>query len=475
MNKFLKLAVVPIAFLIAGNTTSCTVSPKEIALITDVGDINDGSFNQESWEAVKEYATDNHKSYDFYRPFNDSSFAQSCSIKQAIAKGAKMIVLPGFKFAGTCATESRKYPDVHFLLIDSTTVPNEEVVSADNLPENVCCVGFKCGYSGFAAGYATATDLLTRDWDENQKLLDTYGYGYCGGMPTPGVFEFGFGFIQGICRATADFCQSKNIPLEKEKVPQLNINYYYANTFAQDDNAAAAMKGWLASDKDIKVIFPCGGKLYQSAEEAVQYYNSHQTSFNYNDWLSSTSGSAPRQAARWIGVDSDQYRGLKYEYEKKTIYTSALKGLKKAIQHTLNLHFEDRWQCIGGYHKPGPVEPQRGEFAENGQWILGLNSILGEYPIGIKIEADTFVGIPEESNETTGVLRGFEKYTINNYKELINKLSDKDNPIPVYDRNGTEFGAEQGDPTDMVDWDNGHFRETYLGNYPKEKIYIDVI
>ncbi len=329
MNKFLKLAVIPVAFLITGATNSCSVSPKEIALITDIGDINDGSFNQESWEAVKEYAINNHKSYDFYRPFNDSEFARSCAVKQAVAKGAQVIVLPGFKFASTCATESKKYPNVHFLLIDSSITQEDKEHEA----KNVCSVGFKCEYSGFTAGYTIATDLMMRDM-ETGGLKDKYGYGYCGGMPSPGVYEFGFGYIQGICKATADFCTLHNIT--GDAMPKIWINYNYAHVFAQSDTATATMKGWLAdSTKGIKVLFPCGGKLYQSATEAIQEYNKHNIP-NYNEWYDGQV-EAPREAARWVGVDSDQYRGLTYGYEKASIYTSALKGLKAAIKHTLKL------------------------------------------------------------------------------------------------------------------------------------------
>ena len=36
--------------------TSCEAKTYELALITDVGDINDKSFNQTSWEALRDYA-----------------------------------------------------------------------------------------------------------------------------------------------------------------------------------------------------------------------------------------------------------------------------------------------------------------------------------------------------------------------------------------------------------------------------------
>lgn len=482
MSKFLKLAIVPLAFLLAGTATSCTVSPKEIALITDVGDIDDGSFNQESWEAVKEYANEYHKSYDFYRPFNDSDFARSCAIKQAVAKGAQVIVLPGFKFATTCTTEHSKYPNVHFLLIDSSIEQD-----AEHSADNVCCVGFKCEYSGFAAGYTIATDLMMRDLEDNGSLQDKYGYGYCGGMASNGVLEFGYGFIQGICKATADMCEANNIPLKKDQVPQININYNYAMVFAQDDNATARMKGWLSDDKKgIKVLFPCGGKLYQSATEAVQYYNKHNLK-NYDAWLRGEEKIAPRQAARWVGVDSDQYRGLKYDYELKSIYTSALKGLKNAIMHTLDFHYQDEWSLIGGYREKSEHLPiGGGQIGLNGQWILGLHSSFGEYA-GAQENADNYVGIPtDDYNEKTGVIRGFEKYTVDQADNLLLRLAGgttTGGPIPVYGGDGTDLGKQQGIPTDMPNWEvtdpqtgtKTTFDKVYLGSYPVEKIDVNYI
>ena len=48
----------------------------EIALITDVGNIDDKSFNQGTWEGVVEFAETNGKSYAYYRPSEDSTEAR---------------------------------------------------------------------------------------------------------------------------------------------------------------------------------------------------------------------------------------------------------------------------------------------------------------------------------------------------------------------------------------------------------------
>ena len=70
----------------------------ELALVTDVGNIDDQSFNQGAWEGVVAFATENNVSYAYYRPSEDSTEARVESIKAAIDKGAKTVVLPGYLF-----------------------------------------------------------------------------------------------------------------------------------------------------------------------------------------------------------------------------------------------------------------------------------------------------------------------------------------------------------------------------------------
>ena len=70
----------------------------EIALVTDVGNIDDQSFNQSTWEGVKMYAEANGKTYNYYRPTEDSDAARVEAMKTAVEKGAKVIVCPGYMF-----------------------------------------------------------------------------------------------------------------------------------------------------------------------------------------------------------------------------------------------------------------------------------------------------------------------------------------------------------------------------------------
>ena len=70
MKKMSKLMFVAAATLLVGGLASCgggsnTDTSKEYALITDVGDIDDQSFNQTTYEALKAFAEAKGKTYDF--------------------------------------------------------------------------------------------------------------------------------------------------------------------------------------------------------------------------------------------------------------------------------------------------------------------------------------------------------------------------------------------------------------------------
>ena len=82
MKKFLAL------FLVLAMMLPCIALAEdtyEIALVTDVGNIDDKSFNQSAWEGVKEYAEKNSKTYAYYRPSEDSDEARIESIRAAKA------------------------------------------------------------------------------------------------------------------------------------------------------------------------------------------------------------------------------------------------------------------------------------------------------------------------------------------------------------------------------------------------------
>ena len=65
MKKLLSMVLVLVAMLAI---FAVPANAAEIALVTDVGTIDDESFNQACWQGVEAYATANNLSYQYYQP-----------------------------------------------------------------------------------------------------------------------------------------------------------------------------------------------------------------------------------------------------------------------------------------------------------------------------------------------------------------------------------------------------------------------
>jgi basic membrane protein A len=243
----------------------------DIALITDVGNIDDHSFNQGTWEGVKQYADANGMNAQYFRPTEDSPQARVESITSAIDGGAKVIVMPGFLFGDAIAQMQTAYPNVMFLGIDVTPFDMGE----GNAPAaNTSLIVYQEEQAGYLAGYAAVMDGYTK-------------LGFIGGINVPAVIRYGYGYIQGADQAAADMGLAKDA---------VSVNYWYAGTFAPSDDVQNNANAWYTDGTE--VIFSCGGGIYASIVAA-----------------------ATSQNGKVIGVDVDQ------GYVDPCIITSAMKEL----------------------------------------------------------------------------------------------------------------------------------------------------
>lgn len=125
-----------------------------IAQCCDVGTLDDESFNQGCWEAVKGYGDENGIEYNYYLPSGEdaSDEDRETLIRQAVAEGANTIVCVGYLYGHALAWAATEYPDVHFIAVDV----NGFDINSENgtIPKNVFCVTFKEEEAGYLAGYA---------------------------------------------------------------------------------------------------------------------------------------------------------------------------------------------------------------------------------------------------------------------------------------------------------------------------------
>lgn len=286
MKKFITMAAVAFTAILAG------CAPQEefkIALVTDVGDIDDASFNQGAWEGVVEFAEANDITYSYYKPGQVNTDEYLSTIELAVQNGAEVIVTPGFLFEAPIFYAQDEFPDVSFILLDG--VPNDGNWGGPNGPEfrqedNVASILYAEEQSGWLAGYAAVADGY-------RKL------GFMGGMAVPAVVKFGIGFAQGAEAAAIDL-GLVSIP----EASPIEIHYHYTGDFAATlENAATAESMY---QQGVEVIFAAGGAVAFSVAKEAEENN-----------------------AKMIGVDVDQV-GL-----SETVITSAMKGLTTSVVQTL--------------------------------------------------------------------------------------------------------------------------------------------
>lgn len=261
-------------------------SSYEIAMITDIGSIDDKSFNQGTWEGVVAYAEKNDITHKYYKPTEQSTDAYLAAIELAVQGGAKVVVTPGYLFEEPIFKAQDNYPDVTFILIDGN--PHNADYSEFRTNDNAVGIVFAEEQSGYLAGYAAVKDGYTK-------------LGFMGGMAVPAVVRYGYGFAQGAEAAAAEL-----------GIANIDLKYHYTGGFDATPEAQTLAASWYADGTE--VIFACGGSVGNSVMSAAE----------------SAKGKV-------IGVDVDQ------SSESDTVITSAMKGLAPAVEATLTDFYADKF------------------------------------------------------------------------------------------------------------------------------------
>ncbi len=310
MNLWRKLAVVVLALVMIFAFSSCAKNqapgtpaetPKtsetpaetpgksdtfELALITDVGTIDDKSFNQGAWEGLEAYAKEKNITYKYYKPTEKSDSAYINSIDLAVKAGAKVVVCPGFLFEVPIHTVQTKYPDVNFVILDGA--PHAGDYNIDIAP-NTYSIFYAEQEAGFLAGYSIVKEGYTK-------------LGFMGGIAVPAVIRYGYGFVQG-----ADYA-AKELGLSDK----VQIKYTYVGNFDASPENQAKASAWY--NEGTEVIFACGGAVGNSVMKAAE-----------------------AAGAKVIGVDVDQ------SAESNTVITSSMKNLSKSVYDALEAYYADKF------------------------------------------------------------------------------------------------------------------------------------
>ena len=253
----------------------------QIAMVTDVGQLKDGSFNQFTWNGCKAYASQNGKTYKYYQPANGSQATDEDRIKamtDACEAGAEVLVTPGFLQETALAAVAPQYPEVQFIFVDGWDMGLDNLVGVNYQEEQ----------AGYLAGYAAVMEGFTK-----------LGFSGGGGGSNPACIRYGYGYAQGANDAAG----------EKGVTVEMRYSWEHGSSFSDSPELTAMLKGWYEAGTE--VIFMCGGSMFNSGKDAAE-----------------------AAEAALIGVDVDQSN------LSEAVVTSAMKDLAGSVMLTLGKYYD---------------------------------------------------------------------------------------------------------------------------------------
>ena len=223
MKRKVLAAVLSLSMVLSMGTVCMADEEKDpaevkVGVVTDVGGVNDGSFNQSAWEGLQRASEELGITASYLESSTDSDYIPN--LETFIDEDYDMIICVGYQLADALREEAEANPEKKFAIIDDSS--NSDL-------ENVTCLMFEQAQASYLVGYVAG--LTTK----------TNTIGFVLGMSTDTMNEFGYGYCAGALDANPD-------------VTVLQAN---ANSFADTAGGKTAANKMIADNAD--VIFHAAG------------------------------------------------------------------------------------------------------------------------------------------------------------------------------------------------------------------------
>ena len=200
-----------------------------VGLVTDVGHINDKSFNQSAWEGVVQAEMELGAIVQFIETTDARDYEKNISTFGDA--GYDVIVTVGFGMGEATTLAANRYPETMFIGVDQFQEPERSGVVGLNFPED---------QAGFLVG------ALAAMMSESHKVGAV-----CGTDAVPPVWRFGEGY-----RAGAEYAdQIRGTRTEVLVVYHNDVGF--DSTFTDPEWGAATANSMM--DQGVDVVFGCGG------------------------------------------------------------------------------------------------------------------------------------------------------------------------------------------------------------------------
>ncbi|NNK55707.1 MAG: BMP family ABC transporter substrate-binding protein [Desulfofustis sp.] len=176
------LSAVLTLFFITGLLVVGQAATMKIAMVTDVGGVNDQSFNQSAWEGLKRAEKDFGIKVAYKESKQDADYAPN--METLTDAGYDLIWGIGFLMGDAIKETAEINPDQKYAIIDFSY--------GDETPQNVACAVFQEEEPSFLVGYIAG------------KMTKSNKVGFVGGIKFPLIEKFEYGFMAGVKLANPD-------------------------------------------------------------------------------------------------------------------------------------------------------------------------------------------------------------------------------------------------------------------------------
>ncbi|PLS01860.1 BMP family lipoprotein [Neobacillus cucumis] len=246
-----------------------------VGMVTDIGGVDDKSFNQSSWEGLEAFGKANNMKkgkggYEYVQSTSDSDY--TTNLNTLSRQGFDLVYGIGFLMQDAVDQIAKEQKNTKFAIIDS------EVKEP-----NVASILFKEQEAGFLAGITAAMTTKTNH------------VGFIGGMENAVIERFQAGYLAGVQAAK----------------PTVKVDVQYAGAFDKAELGKSIASKMYATGADV-IFHAAGGTGNGLFKEAVDLKKKDP---NREIWA--------------IGVDRDQS-----DMGQDVVLTSALKRVNVAVEDT---------------------------------------------------------------------------------------------------------------------------------------------
>jgi basic membrane protein A and related proteins len=214
----------------SGQTPGQTPGQQQIrvGMVTDVGGVNDQSFNQAAWEGLQKAQKELGIKASYQESEKDADYEPNLETLQDA--GNQLIWGIGFKMGDAIGDAAQANPDQKYGIID---------YSYDPAPENVVGVLFKAEEASFLVGYIAG------------KMTESNTIGFVGGIDVPVIQSFQYGFMAGV----------------KQANPEAQVRVQFAESFTDAARGKAIATQMYQQGADI--VFHAAGAVGDGVIEAA--------------------------------------------------------------------------------------------------------------------------------------------------------------------------------------------------------------